>query len=228
MDLRGVSHRRAQRRESEQSQSLALLGQFRRWRGRSTARGPKRWSRRGGVAFATDRTKVRRHPRRVKTGGSTSPTSATVPTLLPTPLTVVGCSPFHGPPQPTSAWTPSRHQQRSTCIRRIAQSSIPITRGDTTGADAIKRTNRRSVSALDEKPSGAASRLPACPPNAIPKCATILLKRLVRRAYGSATNGSRSVKTCRGQPGLSQKNLRLRQRTETVMPCQGRSRSLRW
>ena len=38
--------------------------------------------------------------------------------LLPTPPTVAGCSPCHGPPQPTSASTPSHHQQRSTCIRR--------------------------------------------------------------------------------------------------------------
>jgi hypothetical protein len=65
-------------------------------------------SRRGGVAFANDRTKVRRHPRPGKAGGSTSPTSATVTTFLPTPPTVAGCSPCHGPPQPTSAWTPSR------------------------------------------------------------------------------------------------------------------------
>jgi hypothetical protein len=118
MDLRGVSRRRSQRGESEQSQALAPIGQFRWWLRRSTARGPKRWSRRGGVTFATDRTKVRRHPRRGKTGGSTSPMTATVPTLLPTPPTVAGCSPCHGPPQPTSAWTPSHHQQRSTCIRR--------------------------------------------------------------------------------------------------------------
>jgi hypothetical protein len=57
-------------------------------------------------------------PRRGKTGGSSSPTSATVPTLLPNPPTVAGCSPCHGPPQPTSTWTPSHHQQRSTFIRR--------------------------------------------------------------------------------------------------------------
>ena len=44
--------------------------------------------------------------------------------LLPTPPTVSGCSPCHGPPQPTSAWTPSHHQQRSTCIRRTLTQSL--------------------------------------------------------------------------------------------------------
>ena len=71
-----------------------------------------------GLPKGHDRTKVRRHPRRGKTSGSTSPTSATVPTLLTTPPAVAGYSPGHGPPQPTSAWIPTRYHQSSTCIRR--------------------------------------------------------------------------------------------------------------
>src|SRR5665647_1826455 len=66
---------------------------------------------------------------------------------------------------------------------RHAQSSIPSTRGPSTGTtNALRRNWRRRVEALARMPSCWAKRDPALPPNANAICSIAALNRQVRRA----------------------------------------------
>src|SRR5262249_8877034 len=76
-------------------------------------------------------------------------------------------------------------------------------------------------------PCGGGGPAPAAPPSARPVSHWAWLARVVVCAYGRATVGTRSVKVCRRQEGVSQKKRRTWSERQTGRVAQGRSASVR-
>ncbi len=89
------------------------------------------------------------------------------------------------------------------------------------------RTRRSRVVGLVGNPRSWLRRAPASPPRACPTFCKIVVSRVVRRADGWVSVGTRSVKIRRGQAGLAQKKRRVRKVKRTAIVAEGVSASVR-